>query len=88
MTAFGTFFVPGPTEVRPVSVVSLPDGVTGDAVVRAVGERGFTVAGGYGKLTARTFRIGHMGDHSADGLQRCLDACSDALASLGVPVGS
>ncbi len=66
-----------------VSVITLPDGIAGDAAVRAIAERGVTVASGYGKLKDRTFRIGHMGDHSVDGLQRCLDACTSALASLG-----
>ena len=65
-----------------VSVITLPGGVTGDAVVNAVAERGITVSGGYGTLRERTFRIGHMGDHTVTTIQRCLDACDDALVQL------
>lgn len=66
-----------------VSVITLPDGLSGDAVVQAVAHRGITVGGGYGALRERTFRIGHMGDHSLATVQRCLDACDDALDQLG-----
>lgn len=65
-----------------VTAVTVPDGLTGDDVVRAVRARGFTLGGGYGKVKARTFRVGHMGDHTPDRLARCLDATEDALAEL------
>jgi aspartate aminotransferase-like enzyme len=50
--------------------------------VKAVAERGFTIGTGYGKLKGATFRIGHMGDHTPDGLARCLEACDAALETL------
>ncbi len=65
-----------------VTAVTVPDGITGDDVVRAVKARGFTLGSGYGKVKARTFRVGHMGDHTADRLALCLDATEDALAEL------
>jgi aspartate aminotransferase-like enzyme len=65
-----------------VTAVTLPAGVTGDAVVGAVARRGIVIGGGYGKLKATTFRIGHMGDHTPATLARCLDACTEALAEL------
>lgn len=65
-----------------VSVIVLPEGVTGPALVAAVAARGVTIAGGYGKLRERTVRIGHMGDHTEEGVARCLDACEDALGEL------
>jgi aspartate aminotransferase-like enzyme len=65
-----------------VTAVTVPDGITGDDVTRAVGARGFVVGAGYGKVKARTFRIGHMGDHTPEGLARCLDVVDDALAEL------
>jgi len=40
------------------------------------------IGGGYGKLKASAFRIGHMGDHTVDGTSACLQAVRDALASL------
>ena len=77
----GVFAPPGERSPT-VTAVTLPDGVTGDQVVKAVKARGFTVGGGYGKVKSRTFRIGHMGDHTVDGVARCLAACEDALTEL------
>ena len=65
-----------------VTAIVLPPAVRGTAVARAVAERGFTIGAGYGRLKDETFRIGHMGDHTVDGLSRCLDACGDALREL------
>jgi aspartate aminotransferase-like enzyme len=65
-----------------VTAVTLPAGITGDVVARAVAERGYVIGSGYGKLRARTFRVGHMGDHTVDGLARCLDVVADALLQL------
>ncbi len=65
-----------------VTAVALPPGIAGDALVHAVADRGFVIGGGYGKLKATSFRIGHMGDHSVHGLSRCLDAVADALQAL------
>ena len=65
-----------------VTTLRLGGGLTGADVVRAVAARGFTVGGGYGALREHTFRIGHMGDHTVEGLERCLEACDDALREL------
>jgi aspartate aminotransferase-like enzyme len=62
-----------------VSTIRLPVGVESTAFLPRVASRGITVATGYGKLRAPTFRIGHMGDHSTATLARCLDACRAAL---------
>jgi len=34
--------------------------------------RGWTIGGGYGPLKDTTIRIGHMGDHTVDGLNALL----------------
>lgn len=65
-----------------VTAIVLPDGVTGPQVAAAVNGRGFVVGSGYGKVKELTFRVGHMGDHTLEGLERCLAACREALASL------
>ena len=70
-----------------VTAVTLPAGLTGGAVTAAVLRRGFVVGGGYGKLKDRTFRVGHMGDHTPETLARCLTVCTEALAELGAGVG-
>jgi aspartate aminotransferase-like enzyme len=62
-----------------VSTVQLPAGVAGPEFVKKVKSLGITVATGYGKLGATSFRIGHMGDHTPETLQRCLDACEEAI---------
>jgi len=47
-----------------------------------VKERGFTIGSGYGKNKETTVRVGHMGDHTLEGLERCLAACDAAFDSL------
>lgn len=76
------FLPPAGARSPTVSTVTLPAGIAGEAVTRAVLRRGFTIGGGYGKLKATTIRIGHMGDHTVDGLRRCLAACEAALLEV------
>jgi len=77
----GVLARPG-TRSHTVTAITLPDGVSGGQVVRAAAARGFTVGGGYGALRERTFRIGHMGDHTLGTLERCLAVCDAALGEL------
>lgn len=65
-----------------LTVIALPQGMTSREVIDAVAERGYTIANGYGELRGKTIRIGHMGDHTVEGLQRCLNACELAIAEL------
>jgi aspartate aminotransferase-like enzyme len=65
-----------------VTAVTMPEGVSGERVVAGAAERGFVIGSGYGALKAKTFRIGHMGDHTPEGLTRCLDACADTLRGI------
>ena len=65
-----------------VTVVTLPRGITSKEARDAISARGFTVGGGYGKLSESTFRIGHMGDHTLEGLNRCLQVCEQAIVEL------
>jgi len=60
----------------------LPASLTASAVLRAVAERGFTIGSGYGKNKETSVRIGHMGDHTLEGLERCLAACDSAFDAL------
>lgn len=64
-----------------VSTIQLPEAASTEEFLAKVASRGIRVASGYGKLKSRTFRIGHMGDHSPATLQRCLDACQSAINS-------
>jgi aspartate aminotransferase-like enzyme len=41
--------------------------------------RGYAISNGYGRLKEATFRIGHMGDHTVEGVGRLLDAMNEVL---------
>jgi aspartate aminotransferase-like enzyme len=64
-----------------VTALALPPGVSGPAVVAEMGRRGYVIGGGYGKLSETTVRIGHMGDHTVTGLDRCLAQLDGVLGS-------
>jgi aspartate aminotransferase-like enzyme len=64
-----------------ISTIKLPSDVPPDTFTSAVAKRGIIVGTGYGKLKGSTFRIGHMGDHTMESLERCLSACSSVLRS-------
>jgi predicted phosphoserine aminotransferase len=63
-----------------VTTIHCPGGWTGPALAAAVKERGFQIATGYGRMKDETFRIGHMGDHTEEGLEELLDALSGVLS--------
>jgi aspartate aminotransferase-like enzyme len=47
-----------------------------------VRERGVTLGTGYGPLAPTTVRIGHMGEHTAAGVEHALQVIADAARSL------
>jgi len=65
-----------------VTAITLPEGVSPAALGAVVRRRGYTIGGGYGALRETTFRIGHMGDHTPEGLAGCLAAVEEALREL------
>ena len=71
-----------PKGFRPwtVSCLKPAAGVSAEALVTRVKERGFTIGGGYGKWKPSTFRIGHMGDVDLASLEALL-AALDASAA-------
>jgi len=64
-----------------VSTIRLPADLPSEAFTAAVAKRGIVIGSGYGKLKSSTFRIGHMGDHTTETVDRCLAACSSVLRS-------
>jgi aspartate aminotransferase-like enzyme len=62
-----------------VSTIRLPTDLPAETFTAAVAKKGIVVGSGYGKLKSSTFRIGHMGDHTLETLERCLSACSSVL---------
>jgi aspartate aminotransferase-like enzyme len=67
-----------------VTSITLPQSLPASTLLAAVTERGFTIGSGYGKNKETTVRIGHMGDHTVEGLERCLRACGEAIEELRV----
>jgi aspartate aminotransferase-like enzyme len=65
-----------------VTSITLPSALPASTLLKAVVERGFTIGSGYGKNKETTVRIGHMGDHTPEGLERCLAACDVAFDEL------
>jgi aspartate aminotransferase-like enzyme len=65
-----------------VTAVTLPPALKGGEVVAAVRRRGFVIGGGYGPLGDTSIRIGHMGDHTARTLGRCLVAIEESIAEV------
>lgn len=65
-----------------VTGISLPANLRGENIVAAMARRGFVIGGGYGKLKQLTIRIGHMGDHTLDTLNGCLEELGDVLDEL------
>jgi len=64
-----------------VTVVKVRPGADAKKLVEAVSARGFTLGGGYGKLAATTFRVGHMGDHTVETVSRLLAVVGEVLAA-------
>ena len=65
-----------------VTSITLPNSLTASTLLKEVKARGFTIGSGYGKNKETTVRIGHMGDHTLEGLERCLAACDNAFDAL------
>lgn len=65
----------GPT----VTTVRCPAGWTGPSLAAAVKQHGYQIATGYGRMKDETFRIGHMGDHTPDGLEGLLEVLTRVL---------
>jgi predicted phosphoserine aminotransferase len=66
-----------------VTTIHCPQGWTGPQVAHAVKEHGYQIATGYGRMKDQTFRIGHMGDHTLDGLEGLLDVLGGVLKRAG-----
>ena len=62
-----------------VTCLLLPPGRTGPEVAQAMKQQGFVIGAGYGRLKPRSVRIGHMGDHTVEELDRVLGALEEVL---------
>ena len=73
---FGLFAEEGFRSVTVTTVANKLEKDVGE-LNKALGEKGFVIANGYGKLKDQTFRIGHMGDHTMDDLKELLSAIEE-----------
>jgi aspartate aminotransferase-like enzyme len=52
------------------------------ALVAGLAEEDYSISNGYGDLKGKTFRIGHMGDHTLQELEELLAAADKVIARL------
>jgi aspartate aminotransferase-like enzyme len=67
-----SLFAPEGYRAPTVTAIAVPESHPGSEITKALKARGYTIGSGYGKLKDATIRIGHMGDHDLDGLNRLL----------------
>ncbi|MBA2670836.1 MAG: alanine--glyoxylate aminotransferase family protein [Gemmatimonadetes bacterium] len=63
-----------------VTTIKLPSRLRGTDVAARMEQRGWVIGSGYGKLKDTTIRIGHMGEHTVDGLDRLLNELDEVIA--------
>jgi len=66
---------------KTVSCLRVPVGRSAPELVRAVGDRGFTLGGGYAAWKPDTFRIGHMGEVQESDLEALLSVLEEEIAA-------
>jgi len=78
----GLELLPAPEHASPtISCVRAID-LDVPALIAGLKERGHEIGNGYGDLKGKTFRIGHMGDHTEDGLREMLALADDVVATI------
>ncbi len=84
LSALGFTFLTDPGSLAAtLSVPRYPEGVDDAAFRAGLYARGVVVAGGLAQTAGRVFRIGHMGNLTADDVVFALDAIERTLAGLG-----
>lgn len=78
----GLELLPPPALCSPTISCIQAGGLDVAAFLAAMKERGHALGDGYGELKGKTFRIGHMGDHTEAALAAMLALADDAIAAL------
>jgi aspartate aminotransferase-like enzyme len=60
-----------------VSCIKNTQGKSVKELNQKLAERGLEISNGYGKLAEKTFRIGHMGEWTVEGIKQALDAIDE-----------
>ncbi|NOT29824.1 MAG: alanine--glyoxylate aminotransferase family protein [Planctomycetes bacterium] len=76
-------FPPEPLSSPTVSCITA-GGLDVAALIDALKKKGHEIGNGYDKLKGQTFRIGHMGDHTEQGLAELLQAMDEVFDSVRV----
>ncbi len=74
-----SLFAPEGLRALTVTAIRVPPEHPGSEVTARLKARGYTIGSGYGKLKDQTIRIGHMGDHDINGLNRLLRELEEVL---------
>lgn len=72
-------FAPEGCRSPTVTCIRVDGPVAAPEIVARLEARGWTIGGGYGALKDTTLRIGHMGDHTVDGLNALLEEIEEVL---------
>jgi alanine-glyoxylate transaminase/serine-glyoxylate transaminase/serine-pyruvate transaminase len=77
-----SLFTPAEHRLPMLNVINVPDGVDEAAVRRALLERGIEIAGGFGPLKGKVWRVGLMGTNAtADAVDRLVGALAEIMGS-------
>ena len=74
-----SLFAPEGCRSPTVTTIRVAGRTPAPEIVSALEQRGWTIGGGYGALKETTIRIGHMGDHTVDGLEALLGEIEEVL---------
>ncbi len=75
---FGLFAQEGHAS-KTITVINNTTGINVADLVTTLKHKGFEIVNGYDKIKENTFRIGHMGDETKEGVQTLLRAIEEAL---------
>lgn len=90
LEAAGLELYPVDSRANTVSAVLVPEGVSFEGLFSRLRDRtGVLIAGNYGDLAGKVFRIGHMGENARPSrVRRCLKGLDATFRELGVPLRS
>jgi aspartate aminotransferase-like enzyme len=74
-----SMFAPEGCRSPTVTTIAVDGPVAAPEIVKRLKAGGWTIGGGYGPLKDTTIRIGHMGDHTVEGLDALLAATEEVL---------
>jgi len=78
----GLSLLPAPQHAAPAVACVQAGELDVAALVAGLGQAGYSISNGYGDLKGKTFRIGHMGDHTLQELEELLAAADKVIAQL------